>query len=411
MSKLLERFINYVKIDTTSVEDSEVIPSSEGQWELAKFLEAEMKALGLEDVYVDEHCFAYGTIPPTKGFEHVSAIGLLAHLDTAPECSGKNVKPLVHKAYDGGTLIVNKELDITIAPSEYPDIARYVGDDLVTSDGTTLLGADDKGGIAIIMDVAETLMSKEAPSHGKVRIAFTPDEEVSYGGAAIFDAEAFGVDFALTVDGDGVGEFNIETFYAYTGTVKIKGVNMHTGEAKGKMVNSITLAMALDELIPRDQRAEHSEGHEGFYHLSDFNGTVEETELSYLLRDFEKEGLSKKISLLEKAVEEVNLKYGGDYISLKGEYEYSNMGDVIKEREGLAELCLSAFRDCGLTPTVVPIRGGTDGSTLSEKGLPCPNIFIGGHHYHSLREFVSVNAMEKASKIVTKIITNWSNKG
>lgn len=402
MVNLLECFLNYVKIDTTSDQDAGVIPSFEGERVLAGVLRDELLKLGVIDAEVTDDCFVFGTIHASKGCENSKTVGLLAHLDTAPDCSGKNVKPQVHKAYDGGTIVLSN--DVFIDPAKYPELKNYIGDDIVTSDGTTLLGADDKAGIAIIMAVVEKLMKDDSIKHGKIRIGFTPDEEVSVGGASIFDVEKFGADFGITVDGDGIGELNYETFNAYSYTVEIEGNNIHPAEAKGKMINACSLAMEFDRLLPNFERPEYTEGREGFIHLCEMSGDVEKVKMEYIIRDFDNEGLEAKKCSLENAAITLNDKYGQGRVILKGFHEYSNPRDAIMENGEIIDICKKAFCECGIEAKITPIRGGTDGSTLAEKGLPCPNLFLGGHNYHNCREFVSVNAMEKAAEILLKII-------
>lgn len=373
---------------------------------LAQLLKEELRELGLKDAEVTENCFVFATIPASCGCEDRQTIGLLAHLDTAPDCIGKDVKPCVHKNYQGGSLAL--ENGLTIDPAIYPELNRYIGDDLVTSDGNTLLGADDKAGIAIIMDTIERLVSDPAIKHGKIRIGFTPDEEISVGGASVFDVEKFGADLGITVDGDGIGELNFETFNAYAYTVELEGNNIHPAEAKGKMINACTMAMEFDQLLPREERAEYTEGHEGFIHLCELNAEVEKAKMEYLLRDFEKEGLEKKKILFQSAADTLNQKYGQERVSLSGMHEYSNPREAILAAGNIMDLLKSAFVKCGIEPAVVPIRGGTDGSTLAEKGLPCPNLFTGGHNFHSCREFVSVNAMKKSAEILIEILQSLS---
>ncbi|MEG0292167.1 MAG: peptidase T [Anaerovoracaceae bacterium] len=402
MSNLLERFCKYVKIDTASIEDADVIPSYEGQRDLAEILKTEMEELGLVDVEVTPDCFAFGTLPASEGYEHVKPMGLLAHLDTAPDCVGKNVVPCIHKNYDGGVVVLQN--GIKIDPATYPEILQYKGDDIVTSDGTTLLGADDKSGIAIIMTAIEELVNNKEIRHGEIKLAFTPDEEVSVGGASIFDVNKFGVDFGITVDGDGIGTMNYETFNAFYYKVIVNGNNIHPAEAKGKMVNASYIAMEFDGMLPKGERAEYTEGHEGFTHLYEMEGEVESASLGYILRDFEKNGLTEKIDRFEEIAKTLNDKYGEGTIKLEGEYEYSNPKEIVLNKDGLLEMCEEAYRQCGIEPIIEPIRGGTDGSTLADKGLACMNLFMGGHNYHSTREYVSVDAMIKAKEILIKMM-------
>lgn len=403
---LLERFFEYVKINTTSNEDAGCIPSFEGERDLAKLLKKELEDMGAEEIEVTDACFVFATIPASKGYENTKTVGLLAHLDTAPDCSGENVKPCIHRAYDGG--VISLENGLKIDPVQYPELLRYKGDDIITSDGTTLLGADDKSGIAIIMSAAEELLKNPQIPHGKIRIGFTPDEEVSVGGASVFDVECFGADYAITVDGDGIGGLNFETFNACSVKVKIEGNNIHPAEAKGKMIHACTMAMEFDRLLPADQRPEFTEGREGFYHLCEMKGDVENAVMEYILRDFDKDGLQIKVENVKKAAAQLNEKYGKNRVALEYLHEYSNPGELIREMPEFVERCMEAFRLCGIEPEVTPIRGGTDGSTLSEKGLPCLNLFLGGHNYHSCREYVSVQAMEKSKEILLKMIELFS---
>lgn len=403
MKTLLERFLYYVQIDTTAVEDAGKIPSSDGQMKLAEHLRQELNDLGLKDVKLDEKGFVFATIPATLGCENIPTIGFLAHLDTAPDCVGNGVKPMVHSGYDGGRIVVNESLGILLDPLVDRDLSRYVGDDIVTSDGTTLLGADDKAGIAIIMDMAANLINNPNIRHGKIRIGFTPDEEISHGGAAVFDVDEFGAYTALTVDGDGIGELNVENFNAAKANVSIRGTNIHTAEAKGKMVNAAMLAMEYDAWIPRDERPEHSEGYQGFYHLGHLSCNVDEGKMEYVIRDFDLESFEHRKEILLQGADRLNQHYGADRVRVEIKDEYANMKQKVLENQGMLDLCMQGFRDIGLEPVLVPIRGGTDGATLAEKGLACPNIFLGGHNYHSVREFVSIQAMEKARNILIRI--------
>lgn len=406
MNTLLERFLRYVKIDTTASEETGTIPSFSGEWDLAHLLKNEMLEMGIEDAEVTEHCFVFGTIPASPGCEDAKTIGLLAHLDTAPDCIGKDVKPKVHEAYKGGGIKLDNGL--VIDPAVYPELETYIGDDIVVSDGTTLLGADDKAGVAIVMDVASKLMEDSSIKHGKIRIAFTPDEEISVGGASIFDVEKFGADFGITVDGDGIGELNYETFHAYAYTVKIRGTNIHTGEAKGKLVNACTIAREFDQLLPQRERPEYTEGYEGFMHLYEMKADVDYAELQYLLRDFDKEDLESRKKVFQNTAQALNEKYGQERVALIGEHEYTNPKEVILAVDGLTDVFKKAFRECNVEPVIKPIRGGTDGSTLAEKGLACPNLFLGGHNYHSCKEFVSVNAMGKSAEVLIRILSLFS---
>ena len=413
MNTLLNRFIEYVKIDTTAIDDADIIPSFEGEFNLAVKLAGELGDMGIRDAVVDEHAFVFASVPASAGCESVPVIGLLAHLDTAPSCTGKDVRPSVCREYDGG--IIKLETSGEINPAEYPELLKYVGDDIVVSDGTTLLGSDDKSGIAIIMDAVEKIINDNIP-HGEIKIAFTPDEEVAVGGASIMDVENFGADFGITVDGDGIGELNYETFNGYSVKVRLKGYNIHTGDAKNRMINTSMLALEFDRLLGIDERPENTEGYEGFVFLEKMHTEVAEGYVDYCLRDFTESGMKEKRMRFSTVAETMNKKYGEGTVEIEEVYEYSNPENIIsKKAPCLVELCGQAYRENGLEPKIVPIRGGTDGSTLAGKGLPCANIFMGGHNYHSVKEFVSVQAMEKASDILISIIKtiaiNNSNKG
>ncbi|MEG0729583.1 MAG: peptidase T [Anaerovoracaceae bacterium] len=408
MGNLLDRFIKYVKIDTTSIEEIGKIPSFEGERELAIVLEQELKEIGAEDVEVTEDCFVFATIPASEGYENIKPIGLLAHLDTAADCPGKDVKPILHKKYDGGVLTINDSVDIN--PEQYPEILRYIGEDIVTSDGTTLLGADDKAGIAIIMDAAEELMKNDSIKHGKVRIAFTPDEEVSVGGASIFDVEKFGAEIGVTVDGGGTGELSFETFNAYSYRVKIRGNNIHTAEAKGKLVNASTIAFEFDAMLPKFERPEYTEGYEGFIHLCEIKGDVEEAYMDYIIRDFEKEGIEAKKKMMVDVAKQLNEKYNQERVVLEGFMEYGNPRDEIVKHKNFIELIEEAYIASGVKPYNEPVRGGTDGSTLAEKGIACPNIFTAGFNFHSCREYVSVDGMQKSSNVIIELVKRFAIK-
>lgn len=403
MDDILKRFLKYVAIDTTSNDESKTIPSFAGERDLADLLKTELCEMGVEDAEVTENCFVFATVPATKGYENKKTIGLLAHLDTAPDCIRKNVQPRIHTKYAGQ--ILELEDNVVIDPQCYPELEQYLGDDIVTSDGRTLLGCDDKAGIAIIMDVVHSLVTHPELKHGKIRIAFTPDEEVSIGGASVFDVEKFGADYGITVDGDGIGEFNYETFYAFSYDVELEGNNIHPAEAKGKMINACTLAAEFDRLLPQDMRPENTEGREGFIHLYEVNAQVESAKLGYILRDFEIDGLENKKLLFQKAAETIEKRYGEGRVKLTGIHEYSNPKAEIEKHPELIETCLKAYRNCGVKPIIKPIRGGTDGSTLADKKLACVNIFLGGHNYHNCREFVSVQAMKKSADILLQIVT------
>ncbi len=409
MKDILKRFTEYVKIDTQSVEDAGVVPSTKGQFTLAEKLAAELKELGAEGVKVDEHACVTAFIPGNVQGKNVPAIGFLAHLDTSPDCSGKDVKPQIHENYQGGEIVINKEKGLSISPETNPDLKDYIGHTIVTSDGTTLLGADNKAGIAIIMEAAAYIMKHPEVKHGKMCIAFTPDEEVQ-GGAELFDIKGFGADFAYTVDGDGAGEYNCETFNAAGATVNLKGICIHPGSAKDKLINPLFLATEFLSQIPAGERPETTEDREGFYYPYEITANENEGKIEFLLRDFDHDSMENRKKVLAEITEKVNKKFGGEYVTLEIEDQYANMKDFLEGHEDINETALQAYKDCGLTPRIVAVRGGTDGSTLSRRGLPTPNLFVGGHNYHSASEFASIEAMEKARDVIVRILQIYGEK-
>ncbi len=410
MKRILERFIDYVQIDTESAEDAGVVPSTKGQFDLANKLAEELKGLGAVNIKVDEHaCVTAKVTSNLESGKKAPSIGFIAHLDTAPDCSGKNVKPQVFENYDGGEIIINKEKDIVLNPKNTPELLDYVGNTIVTSDGTTLLGADNKAGIAIIIDALENIKNNPDIKHGDICIAFTPDEEVQ-GGAELFDIEGFGADFAFTIDGDGIGEFNHETFNAADAHVECKGVCIHPGAAKNKMINPIVLANEFLSALPRTEAPETTEGREGFYYVYEISGDTDVAKIDLLLRDFDRDSMENRMTFLRAIVAKINEKWGKDYVTIDIKTQYYNMNDFLEGQEHIIETALEAYRQCNLEPRIVAVRGGTDGSTLSRRGLPTPNLFVGGHNYHSVSEFASVEAMEKAKDVVIKILELYAEK-
>lgn len=410
MKPILKRFIDYVKIDTESAEDAGVVPSTKGQFDLANKLAEELKSLGAANIKVDEHACVTAKVPGNlEDGKKVPSIGFIAHLDTAPDCSGKNVKPQIFENYDGGEIIINKEKNIVLTPGMNPELLDYVGNTIVTSDGTTLLGADNKAGIAIIMDSLEQIKNHPEIKHGDICVAFTPDEEVQ-GGAELFDIEGFGADFAFTIDGDGVGEFNYETFNAADAHIECKGVCIHPGTAKDKLINPIVLANEFLSALPRNEAPETTEGREGFYYVYEISGDTDVAKIDLLLRDFERDSMERRMTFLKEVVSKINEKWGKEYVSIDIKTQYYNMNDFLKDQEHIINNALEAYRQCNLEPKIVAVRGGTDGSTLSRRGLPTPNLFVGGHNYHSVSEFASIEAMEKAREVVIKILELYASK-
>lgn len=397
-SDVITRFIKYVKIDTQSAPDQESVPSTQKQFDLAHVLVDEMKALGLEDVRIDDHCYVYGTLPATTD-KDVSPIGFVAHMDTAPDYSGKDVNPqFIH--YDGGILTLSD--DVTMTPEEFPELNDVIGEELITTDGTTLLGADNKAGIAEIMSAVAYLAEHPEIPHGPVRVGFTPDEEVGRG-ADYFDVKGFDAAFAYTVDGGPVGELEYESFNAASTTVQVKGNSIHPGSAKNKMVNAQLLAMEFFNMLPVQERPEYTEGYEGFYLLHGMEGSVEEATLSFIIRDHDRETFEAKKKYMDDCVAFLNKKYGDRFI-IEHKDSYYNMGEIIEKNYAIVELAQQAMETLDIPVNIVPIRGGTDGSRLSFMGLPTPNIFTGGYYYHGKYEMIPVSAMKTARDVIIEII-------
>ena len=403
--ELKERFLKYVAINTRSDENSETFPSTAAEWDLLNALVEEMKLLGLEDVSIDKYGYAMGTIPATKGKEGAPVIGFLAHVDTAPDMSGENVRPRIIESYDGTDIVLNNALTMKVA--DFPELTKFIGHTLIHTDGTTLLGADDKAGIAEIMTAAEYLMAHPEIEHGKIRIGFTPDEEIGRG-VDFFDVKAFGADFAYTMDGGYEGELEYENFNAAGAKIAIQGRNVHPGYAKNKMINAIEVACELNSLIPAVERPQFTEGYEGFYHCIGLNGTVENATISYIIRDHDFEKFEKKKSWMYDVVGMLNNKYGQGTLTLTLKDQYYNMRKMVEPHPQVIDIALAAMRDADVEPIVRPIRGGTDGARLSFMGLPCPNIFAGGMNFHGKFEYCSLNSMEKAVKVIINIAKRWA---
>ena len=402
---LKERFLKYVAINTRSDENSESFPSTAVQWDLLNALVEEMKLLGLEDVTIDKYGYAMGTIPATKGKEGAPVIGFLAHVDTAPDMSGENVRPHIIECYDGKDITLNNALTMRVA--DFPELSKFVGHTLIHTDGTTLLGADDKAGVAEIMTAAEYLMAHPEIEHGKIRIGFTPDEEIGRG-VDFFDVKAFGADFAYTMDGGYEGELEYDNFNAASAKIAIQGRNVHPGYAKNKMINAIEVACELNNLIPAVERPQFTEGYEGFYHCVGFNGTVENATISYIIRDHDIEKFEKKKAWMYDTVGMLNNKYGQGVLTLTLKDQYYNMRKMVEPHPQVIDNALAAMREADVEPIVRPIRGGTDGARLSFMGLPCPNIFAGGMNFHGKFEYCSLNSMEKAVKVIINIAKKWA---
>ena len=402
MHPVVERFIRYIKIDTQSARKAESFPSTPKQLNLARLLVEELQALGLEDAAVDTFGYVTATLPANTDREGIPAVGFLAHMDTSPDFSGEGVNPQFIEEYDGGTVVLNPEKKITMSPQEFPALKKYIGRTLITTDGTTLLGADNKAGIAEIMTAAAYLLDHPEIKHGTIKIGFTPDEEVGTG-VDHFDVEKFGADFAYTVDGGEVGEVQYENFNAAGVEVSIHGRNVHPGKAKLKMRNALLIGMEFNELLPVFERPEFTEKYEGFYHLFLFEGTVEEAAMTYIIRDHDRQKFEAKKGLIQEAAEYINKKYGDRIIEVEVTDQYYNMREQVEKHPEIMETAIQAVKDVGLTPIFDPVRGGTDGSRLSYMGLPTPNIFTGGHYYHGKYEFIPTFAMEKAVETLVRI--------
>lgn len=407
-NKLLSRFLKYAKIHTTADPTSTTHPSSYCQLELAKLLKQECMDMGLSNVSLDKNGYVMATLPSNLDTP-VSTIGFIAHMDTSPDFSGKGVSPQIITDYDGEDITLNTNPPIILSPSDFPYLKEVMGKTLITTDGTTLLGADDKAGIAEIMTAMEYLIAHPEIKHGEVRVGFTPDEEIGKG-ADLFDVEKFNADFAYTVDGGKLGELEAESFNAASAVVTIRGRNVHPGYAKNKMINSILIASEFIALLPSSEVPEKTEGYQGFYHLHDIDGDVEETHLHYIIRDFDKEAFENRKSYMAKCVDRINEKLGENTATVTINDQYYNMGEVLKDKIEILELAKKAMESVGVHPEIKPIRGGTDGSRLSFMGLPCPNIFTGGHNYHGRFEFAVLEHMEKSVETIIKIIELHAKK-
>lgn len=399
MEKLMERFLNYISYDTKSDEKSSTVPSTPGQKELGKLLVNELLEMGIEDAHMDDNGYVYGSL---KGNDpSAKTIGLIAHMDTAPDLDGKCVNPQIID-YTGGDIVLNDKY--TMSVSEFPVMSELIGQKIITTDGTTLLGADDKAGISIIMETVRYFIENPDVKRGDIKIGFTPDEEIGRG-ADLFDVAKFGADFAYTLDGGPIGELEYENFNAASVSIKIQGKNVHPGSAKNIMVNSLRIAMELDSMLPADQKPEYTEGYEGFYLLDEINGTVDYTEVFYIIRDHSMEKFNYKKELITKIVDFLNYKYG-NIIEINIEDSYYNMKEKVEPHIEIIELAKKSMEELDVQPIIKPIRGGTDGARLSYMGLPTPNLFTGGYNYHGRFEMVSYDAMKKAVEVVTRIIVN-----
>ena len=405
MSEVLERFLSYVVVDTESKEDEPEVPSTKKQLVLARQLADELKDMGAAAVRLDSHGYVYGVIPANTDKE-VPSLGFVAHMDTAPALTGANVKPRLWENYDGEDICLNEERDVWLRTGEFPELKGYKGQTLVTTDGTTLLGADDKAGIAEIMTLASRLLRSPDIKHGKICIGFTPDEEVGRG-TDFFDVGGFGADVAYTLDGGALGELEYENFNAASGKVFVHGCSIHTGSAKGKMKNALLIAMEFQSLLPVFQNPMYTEGYEGFFHLDTMSGGVEEARMDYIIRDHDRAEFERKKELFSQAARFLNEKYGEGTVEVKVKDSYYNMREKIEKHIYLIDKAKAAMEKLGITPVVIPIRGGTDGARLSYEGLPCPNLCTGGHNYHGKHEYIPVESMEKTVDLLEEIVKSF----
>ena len=404
--KVVQRFLKYVTFDTTANPNNSNCPSSEGQKVFANYLVEELKSLGLEDAHVDENSYVMATLKGNT--EGVETIGFISHLDTAPDVTGKNVKPKIIKNYDGKDIVLNEELNIITSSNDYPDLKKFIGEDLIVTDGTTLLGADDKAGISEIVTAIEYLVNNPEIKHGDIKIGFTPDEEIGRG-ADLFNVEKFGAKYAYTIDGGIMGELQYENFNAAGATITIQGRNVHPGAAKNKMINALHIAAEISQMFPQSERPETTEGYEGFYHLNDINGNVENATMVYIIRDHSKEKFEYRKQYLKDAISKVSEKYNGR-VTLELNDQYYNLKEKVEPVKFIVDIAEEAMKECDITPIIVPIRGGTDGARLSFMGLPCPNIFTGGLNFHSKNECIPIIALEKCSNLIVKIAQKYAQR-
>jgi len=401
MSEVVERFNRYIRIDTESARGSDTFPSTLKQLDLAKLLKEELLNLGLVDVSLDEYGYVMGTLPANID-KQVPVVGFLAHMDTSPDLSGKDVNPQFIEGYDGGPIILNQAKNIILSPEQFPDLKKYVGETLITTDGTTLLGADDKAGIAQIMTALSVLIANPQIKHGAIKVGFTPDEEVGHG-VDHFDVAKFGADFAYTLDGGEVGELQFENFNAASATLTINGRNVHPGKAKDKMLNAILVGMEYNSLLAVNERPEFTDKYEGFIHIYQFNGTVEEAKVEFIIRDHDRAKFEAKKVAMQQAADFINNKYGAGTVKVEIEDQYFNMKEMVQPHPEIIKVAEDAMNELGIKVIYEPIRGGTDGSRLSYMGLPTPNIFTGGHYAHGKYEFIPVFALEKGVDVIVKI--------
>lgn len=408
MEKVVERFLRYVKYDTKANEDSNNCPSTNGQMEFAKFLVDELKFIGMTDITLDENGYIMATLESNTD-KKVDTIGFIAHMDTSPDMCGTNVNPQIVENYDGNDIVLDKNSNVILSPKDSPEILNYIGKTLITTDGKTLLGADDKAGIAEIITAIEYLIKHPEIKHGKIRVGFTPDEEIGRG-ADYFDVEKFGAKFAYTIDGGEIGELEYENFNAASAKITINGKNVHPGYAKDKMMNAVTIGMELASKLPQNEVPERTSEYEGFYHLNDFNGSVQEAKMVYIIREFDMEKFEERKKVMESVVNDINEKYGKGTAVLDMKDQYYNMKEKVEPVKYIVDIAQEAMNEVGINPKVKPIRGGTDGARLSFMGLPTPNIFTGGHNFHGKYEYIPTFTMEKSVQLIVRIVEKYVNK-
>jgi tripeptide aminopeptidase len=399
--KLLERFLTYIKIDSQSDPNSDATPSTKKQWNIANLLKEELEKIGLQEVSIDDKAYIMATLPSNVDHE-VDTIGFVSHFDTSPDFKASNINPQIHKNYDGGDLVLNKEKNIVLSPDYFEELKDYKGQTLITTDGTTLLSADDKAGVTEIITAMEYLVQHPEIKHGKIRVGFTPDEEIGRG-AHHFDVDKFGAKYAYTMDGSQIGELEYENFNAASAVLKFKGTSVHPGYAKNKMVNSMYMAQRFIDVLPKEEVPEKTEGYEGFFHLSSINGNIEVTELKYIIRDHDKDKFEARKQLMRDIVSKMNNQIEDADIEMEIKDQYYNMREKVEPIKFIVDIAEQAMKELDITPILKPIRGGTDGAQLSYKGLPCPNIFAGGHNFHGKYEYVPLESMVKASEVIVKI--------
>ncbi|WP_370766530.1 peptidase T [Intestinibacter bartlettii] len=404
MENLIKRFVKYAKVHTTSSEDSETVPSTEIQKDLGKVLVEDLKEIGLSDAYMDDKGYVYATLKANTD-KNLKKIGFIAHMDTSPAASGENVNPQIHRNYDGGDIVVNKEKNIVLSPNEFSILSEKVGKTIITSDGTTLLGADDKAGITEIIEALKYIIENPQIEHSDIKVCFTPDEEVGRG-ADFFDVEGFNTDFAYTVDGGEIGELEYENFNASSVDVKIIGKSVHPGSAYNVMINAASVATEFNSMVPQNEVPEKTKGYEGFYMLTSISGEVDEAKLSYILRDFDLDGLNQRKAKIEEITKTLQQKYGEDRIIVDIKDSYYNMKEKIEPVMYIIDLAKKAMKDADIEPKIVPIRGGTDGARISYMGIPTPNLFTGGYNFHGYYEYAVAEEMEKAKEVIINIVKN-----